>query len=152
MLLFSDGSGTGGHVGSAAVWFKDGRAHRTLHFHLGNVLTHSVFESEIVGILLALEIIRKAGRTMPRPICINLDNQSAIRASLTNRASSGQHLICALNHSALRLMRSVPRAPPITIQWVAAHSDVPGHDLADSAAKAAAEGKSSTRQALPPVL
>jgi len=78
--IYSNSSGLKGNVGSAAVWVKNSIAHHTLQLHLGKLTDHTVYKSELVGIILALEIVRKAGHTMPQPICISLDNQAAIRA------------------------------------------------------------------------
>jgi len=143
--IYSDSSGIEGNAGSAAVWVKDRVAHRTLQLHLGKLTDHTVYKSELVGIILALEIVCKAGRTMPRPICISLNNQAAILALSLSRKTSGQHLIRALTHSALHIQKAHPSQHNITLQWVAGHRDVLGNNLADSAAKEAAKGTSSSQ-------
>ena len=62
--IYSDGSSIEGNTGSAAVWVKDGATHHTLQFHLGKLTDHTVYKSKLVGIILALEIVHKAGHTM----------------------------------------------------------------------------------------
>ena len=150
--IYSDGSGIKGNVGSAAVWIKNGITHCTLQCHLGKLAKHTVYESELVGIILALEIVHKAGCSMPCPICISLDNQAAIKAPRLNNMASGQHLIRALTHSALHIQKACPSHQKTTLQWVVGHRDVLGNELADTAAKEATRGASSSRQTLPLIL
>jgi len=52
--IYSDGSGIEGNVGSAAIWVKNGVAHCTLQCHLGKLSNHTVYESKLAGIILAL--------------------------------------------------------------------------------------------------
>jgi len=99
-----------------------------------------------VGIILALEIVQKAGHTMPQPICISLNNQAAIKASTLSHPAPGQHLIRALTHSALCIQKANPSAHKITLQWMAGHRDVSRNELADLAAKEAARGYSLPQQ------
>ena len=131
-------SGLEGKVGSTAIWVKEGTTHRTIQFHLGKFSDHTIYESKLVGIILALEIICKAGCTMPHPICISLDNQAAIKASTLSRPAPGQYLIRALTCTALRIQQANPSTHKITLQWVVGHNDVIGNELADAVAKEAA--------------
>ena len=55
--LYMDGSGLVGNMGAAAATYKEGRETKVLHFHLGALTDHAVFEAEAVGILLALHLL-----------------------------------------------------------------------------------------------
>ena len=58
MQVYSDGSGIDGQVGAAAVLFWRGKEPRVLRYHLGMVADHTVYEVELVGLLLALHLLR----------------------------------------------------------------------------------------------
>jgi hypothetical protein len=55
--VYSDGSAQEGKVGAAAVLYCPGKETRSLHYHLGSVEHHIVFEAELVGLLLGLQLI-----------------------------------------------------------------------------------------------
>jgi ribonuclease HI len=86
--IFSDGSGLKGKIGTAAIWpdTKD-----VLHFQLGSSRRHTVFEAELLGVLLALKLLDKyqTGKT----VLIALDNQAAIQALTNNCSQPGQHIL-----------------------------------------------------------
>ncbi|KAF8582192.1 hypothetical protein K439DRAFT_1268140, partial [Ramaria rubella] len=73
LQIFTDGSGYKGHIGAAAVALhKD----EHLQYCLSRETKHTVFEGELVGILLALQMIDKSPTA--KTVLIALDNQSAI--------------------------------------------------------------------------
>ena len=52
--IYSDGSGFKEGIGAGA-WAKDRNGqHITRKYYLGDIQTHSVFEGELVGVILAL--------------------------------------------------------------------------------------------------
>ena len=55
--VFSDGSGLDGQIGAAVVMYKPGSGPKTLRYHLGPASEHTVFEAEVVGLLLALHML-----------------------------------------------------------------------------------------------
>ena len=56
--VYMDGSGTNGKVGAAATLMQQGKPNRTLHYHLGLEKEHTVHEAELIGILLAIQLIK----------------------------------------------------------------------------------------------
>ncbi|KAK6968920.1 hypothetical protein R3P38DRAFT_3149464 [Favolaschia claudopus] len=60
--VYTDGSGFEGGVGAAAVAMKDGAVGDTRAFHLGSSGEHTVFEAEVTGAILALDIIGNTPR------------------------------------------------------------------------------------------
>ena len=56
--VYSDGSAQDSKVGSAVVLICPGKEMRKLHFHLGSVNLHMVFEAELVGLLLGHTLSR----------------------------------------------------------------------------------------------
>ncbi|EIW74310.1 hypothetical protein CONPUDRAFT_67707, partial [Coniophora puteana RWD-64-598 SS2] len=55
--VYTDGSGHGGRIGAAAVMVRVNGTTKVLRYHLGSDQRHTVFEAELVGILLAMELL-----------------------------------------------------------------------------------------------
>jgi hypothetical protein len=60
--VYSDGSAIDGGVGGAAVLMEGDRVVEERRFHLGSTEEHMVYEGEIVGMILAVELLRKRTR------------------------------------------------------------------------------------------
>ncbi|EIW79478.1 hypothetical protein CONPUDRAFT_125805, partial [Coniophora puteana RWD-64-598 SS2] len=56
-VVYSDGSSHNGRVGAAAILIRDDGSSRSLRHHLGTERTHTVFEAELVGVILALHLL-----------------------------------------------------------------------------------------------
>jgi len=56
--VYSDGSAIDGGVGAAATLYHHGVRISTLRKYLGTVDAHTVYEAEVVGIGLGIELIR----------------------------------------------------------------------------------------------
>jgi len=79
-------------TGAAAVMLRAAGQHRILCYHLGELTTHTVYECELVGLLLATELIRR-NPSVPEPFSYFLDNQAAIKAPMSGnpyRATASQ--------------------------------------------------------------
>ena len=64
--IYSDGSAHDGKVGAAALLRREGKPDRTLQFHLGSTKHHTVYEAELVGMVMGSvvpvrEVIRPWG-------------------------------------------------------------------------------------------
>ncbi|GAA5976446.1 hypothetical protein JCM11641_006013 [Rhodosporidiobolus odoratus] len=101
-----------------------------------------VYAAELVGVQLALSTVtailasRPNPDSVPTPIHLFLDNQSAVLNSCSPAPTSGQHLRrknLTLYHS---LLSTFPRAS-LTVHWVPGHVGVDGNEAADAAAKTA---------------
>ena len=89
--VFVDGSAIDRKVGAAAVLYKHREVIKSLHFHLGSESEHTVYEAELVGLVLALHLIngqRKRHKTM----AIGIDNQAMLRAFHSDLRRPGHHL------------------------------------------------------------
>lgn len=86
--MFTDGSKVDGGVGAAVVLEGQSRGW-SRKAYLGQEGQHTVFEAELVSILLALDLL--ASHLLSDPAYILLDNQAAIRATREPIARSGQH-------------------------------------------------------------
>lgn len=141
LCIYTDGSGFENQVGAAAVTLsRHNQADVSRKFYLGDLSSHTVFEAEVVGTLLALDIARSIPRTSV--VTIFLDNQAAIRALMRPRAQPGQLYLDAF-HRTLKSILSTRRSFRVHLAWIPGHEGVVGNETADSYAKDAAGGVTS---------
>ncbi len=142
-LIFSDGSGFKSGIGVAA-WSQtyENAPHEEVHHHLylGPDTHHTVFEAELAGAILALDIIKNTARLTKATILI--DSQAAILALQSRQTKSGRYLVEEFHCQACRL-QSKRRSLRIRIQWVPGHVDVVRNEMVDAEAKLAAQGSST---------
>ncbi|KAJ7200858.1 hypothetical protein GGX14DRAFT_400461 [Mycena pura] len=125
IVMYSGGSGYRGGIGTAAVTTTNERR-ETRRFFLGSIRDHTVFEGELTRTVLALDIARKAPHIS---LTILLDN----RLGIPPHPKFHQQLD--------KLLKAKP-ALMGNLAWAPGHADVEGNELADVAAKKAAEGSS----------
>ena len=78
LCAYADGLGMDGRVGAAAILFHPGCEVKLLRYLLGSMECHTTYEVEIVGVILALHLIREDGEA--DTASIKLDNQAVIWA------------------------------------------------------------------------
>ena len=150
--IYTDGSAQEGKVGAAALMIRQGEPNRTLHYHLGPSSKHTVHEAELVGILLGLHLIRtdKKGKTS---YTTGIDNQAAICALNSVKASTGQHIANVILETAAHIKKQCNSTRySLTFRWTAGHVSIKGNEEVDGEAKKATEGLTSDKKALPPLL
>jgi ribonuclease HI len=133
LKIFSDGSGEGNNIGTAAV-ILNGTQCLTSHYHLGSINEHIMFKGELTGILLALNLIWQHHNATQA--LIGLDNQSAIQALTSNRWQPGQYIIDVI-HKELKKLKTHHSKLQVHIEWTPGHSGVEGNECADAEAKKA---------------
>ena len=149
--VYSDGSAQDGKVGAAAVLIQQGKETRTLHYHLGTTEHHTVFEAELVGLLLGLHLI-KTEKTRTS-YALGADNQAALTAVATPETRSGHYLAEIFLSTAFNLRKRNGTANySLRLGWTAGHVNIEGNKLADEEAKKAAEGKTTEKSMLPKAL
>jgi ribonuclease HI len=147
LKIYSDGSGLDGMIGAAATVGVSGG--RSLRFQLGKETEHTVFEAELVGVLLALHLLGEYPQK--RSILIAIDNQAAIRALTGNSRQPGQYLLDAILNRMQQLKRN-RRHLTIHLEWSPGHEGIQGNEVADRLAKRASAGDTSNNSDLPPLL
>lgn len=93
--IYTDGSGYEGGAGAAAVMYRNNSANpEILRYHLGDLKDHSTYESEIVGLILAVWLIRKLRQDElgEKDISIYIDCKSIIETVMTS-SSKGSRLL-----------------------------------------------------------
>jgi len=128
LCIFTDGSGYQDMVGAAATTLPQGGDLASEHRHhcLGPLHTHTVFEGEILGAILALDIIRGSQRTTN--VTVLLDNQAAIRSLQQRQPRPGQYLVEEFH---ARLDTLLKRNPHLNIRicWVPGHEGNKGNEF-----------------------
>ena len=150
--IYTDRSAQEGKVGAAALLIRQGEPNRVLHYHLGSSSNHTVHEAELVGILLGLHLIKtdRKGRTS---YALGIDNQAAISALNSVKATTGQHIANEILETAARIKKQRNSSKySLTVRWTAGHVGIEGNEEVDGEAKKAAEGCTSVKKALPPLL
>ena len=91
ICVYTDGSGQDGKIGVAAVLRRKGTTIKTIKYHLGSDKNHMVYEAEVVGMLLAMELLR--GERGARKVSLGINNQAAILALKALKSGSGHYLM-----------------------------------------------------------
>ncbi|OAX30731.1 hypothetical protein K503DRAFT_818508, partial [Rhizopogon vinicolor AM-OR11-026] len=119
---------------------------RRKRFHLGSEKEHTVYEGELVGMILAVELLReeRARGTM----ALGVDNQAAIRATGAFNSKPG-HYLMDLFHDDLRKLIPTHDRRKLVVRWTPGHLNIPGNEAADEQAKLAARGDNSETHLLP---
>lgn len=75
--VWTNGSGMDGKIGTAAVLMLGETKLRTLRYCLGNETDHTVYEAEIIVIILALHTLMEVERYLSK-VMIGVDNQAVL--------------------------------------------------------------------------
>ena len=129
-----------------AVLFRDGVECSMLRVCLGSEEHHTVFEAELLGLSLAVELVKSESHV--QTVTIGADSQAAILATRHDRGTPGQYLVDGLYEQIAAAQCMHPRIS-IELRWTSGHEGIAGNERADEEAKLAAKGKSSGCQQLP---
>ncbi|KAH9019426.1 hypothetical protein EDB85DRAFT_2153746 [Lactarius pseudohatsudake] len=130
---------------------RGGKTTDKLHYHLGSIEEHTVFEAELVGILLGLQLI-KLNRKGNLTYTIGVDNQAAIKALSSKLNKPGHYIAAEALSMAAKIRKERGKKYALTVRWTAGHTGIEGNEEADEEAKKVAEGTSSPASLLPTLL
>ena len=91
-MIYTDGSCYRNMVGASAVLYEIGQEIGSLKFQLGFASNHTVFEGELVGILLGIHLASKHPGTKAS-VNFSIDNQATTKAMQNNARQPAQYLI-----------------------------------------------------------
>ena len=103
--IFSDGSGIEENIGAAAVLycFQDGRTTKwVLRYCLGPETRHMVYEGEVVGGIMAQELLHKEVHGFGRHVSMYIDNQASIKSTQSIKPAPGHYLVDILHNKVSR--------------------------------------------------
>jgi len=150
--VFSDGSAQGGKVGAAAILTRKDKPDHILHFHLGSNTEHTVYDAELVGMVLAMHLIATKKRSATQCL-IAVDNQVALKAFSSDIQCPGHHLVQEFLLIANRMQKHRRKCRyKLMLRWSAGHCGIEGNEKADGEAKKAASRTTSSAKLLPPYL
>jgi ribonuclease HI len=150
--VYSDRSAHDRKVGTAAILRHEGKPDRILKLHLGTTEQHTVYEAELVGMIMGLHLIKTERRNGVK-CTLNIDNQAALVAIKSEMNKSGQHLTANLLQIAKQLHKRRGNGRfKLTFRWTAGHVGIARNEDADKEAKAVADRESSDKEDLPPCL
>lgn len=91
-MIYSDRLGCENQVGAAASLWERGVKKKMLHYHLGTLEEHTVYEVELVGVILGLHLLNGRTRSCQKGF-LGLDNQAVIRCLVNHQAKAGHYLL-----------------------------------------------------------
>ena len=103
--VYCDGSRYQGGAGAAAILYDGNTAAKSLYLHIGPANEHTVYETELVGIILALHLLVLITCLITSTIIIGLGNQATIK-SLNNQKPKPAHYLLDQIHTAAKLLNS----------------------------------------------
>ena len=143
-MIFTDGSCHNGQVGTAASIFIDKEHKATLRYHLGKATEHTVFEAEVVGLILAAQLLIRF-RGAKYPASIYVVNQAAVWSCTHPVARPGHYLLTHFRKLMKHLLKKKDIDPNmVTIKWIARHTGNWGNELADREVKLTANSVDNT--------
>ena len=161
MKIYTDGSGQKGVIGAAAILYINSTKRGKLYHQLGTARQHTVFEGELVALILGLHLAKEHIKTYP-DINISINNQAAIKSIGNNRAQPAQYIIDEIKSMIRELVEEgqcgnhnncfINTPTSITLTWVAGHMNSLGNEAVDKLAKAATKFGSSSTNLLPQFL
>ena len=91
LKIYTDGSGQDGMAGAAAILLEGGEVAKALRYQLGPLEYHTMYEAELVGILLGVWLAQQA---LDADLAsIKADSQAAIQALCAHKKGPGSHLL-----------------------------------------------------------
>ena len=173
--VYCDGSRYKGSAGAAAILYNGNTAVKSLYLHISSANEHTVYETELVRIILTLHLLALLMHLITSTIIIGLDNQATIE-SLNNQKPKPTHNLLDQIHMAAKLLNSkqdhikcrnefriassnghhpVIRTRGVwdlRIHWVPGHHGFLPNEWVDALAKRVAKGNSSPVKDLPAFL
>jgi hypothetical protein len=111
--VYSDGSGFEGGVGASTVQYINNIETKVLHYHLGSLKEHTVYEAEILGLTLSFHLLCNHKHQLLNPVVLGTDSQATLKALDNQRPHTGHHLLDWVHNTAeaLQVQQDILRNP-----------------------------------------
>ena len=146
---YANGSSIDRGVGAAAVLFINDTAQQPLQHYLGSEKHHTVYEAELVGLVLAAALLQQL--KFLEDVSITIDNQAAIKVMTNHCSTPGPQLIDFFLNQMTEIARQ-HQGVPIKIHWIPGHKEILGNEEAEKLAKQAAMQQGDTASIIPSIL
>jgi ribonuclease HI len=143
--IYMDGWMKDGVVGVAAVLVREGREDRVLNVHLGLDKEHEVYEVEVLGLQLGLQLLTQE-HWVDNAVFFT-DSQAAIRTLASGRAEHIAYAFADLNSLSTSVLTK-HWGIRINTRWIPGHEGVEGNEKADEVARQAVEEGGSPKEDL----
>jgi len=120
--IYSDRSDIDGGVGAAAVMYRDRRMVGSLGFHLGPSGEHTVYEAELVGMVLGMELLRREKDVTTATLSI--DNQAAIQSTAKGEGKGPSGYVVRMVEEQYRAVKEEHEELDPEVRWVPGHTGV----------------------------
>ena len=131
-----------------AVLYRGSIEKKTTKKFMGSEDRHMVFESELLGLSLAVELIKDKRQIWT--LTLGIDSQAALHAIRNRRATPGQYLAESF-HEQIEAVQHKHPSIEITMRWMPGHVGITGNEWVDGEAKQTVKGESSEQRRLPAV-
>ena len=173
--VYCDGLVLEGRVGAAVILYKHNIIIKASQYHLGKSSEHTIYEPELVGILLVLNLLTSIASKLTGTTLIRLNSQAGICA-LNNQKSKPSHyllnhvltaaeslhmkqdkLINAADfhkakHQGIQLTVETRDVINLKVHWIPGHKDFIPNEKAHELAKKAAKRELNPNPDLPKLL
>ena len=99
LAIYTDGSGYGENIGAAVILTMNRMELKRLRYKLGTEKQHTVYEAEMLAVILVLHLLTYIARPIAR-VTVGLDNQAVLLGLRNQRTKPGHYLLDRI-HDAL---------------------------------------------------
>lgn len=136
--IYTDGSGKGRKAGVGAVLCRGNNVPKILHFHLGSLQPHTIYEAEAAGMLLGAYLSEE--ETNFKLAGIYIDNQVVIQMISILQPQPVHYLIDVFVRKLTCILHTLT-ARHIKVNWIFGYDKVGGNKMVDQVAKKIAPEK-----------
>ena len=103
--VYCDGSGFEGGIGASAIMYTNGQEIDSIHYHLGPISKHTVYEAEIIGLMLGLHLLFSIKKiSHPHlPTILGTDSQATIKDLNNQKPHPAYYLLDHVHDTAKKL-------------------------------------------------
>ena len=98
--VYSDSSGFAGRISTSAILYIKDQLVKTLCFYLGTKDKHTVYDTEGVGLVTGLHLLKNLNIKLIHPTLLGADSQAVLRAINNQRSHPEQYILNSIHNAA----------------------------------------------------